>query len=132
MTLAEKNPIDPFENIELGNFKNKSQPNDKKDFESSLHDKEIIKKIASESQFQSRESKKELKKPKLITKTFSLFQDECVIINDVIKAYLNKVEDSMSQPSGSDVVRAALHSFSQKSSQEQLDLVKQHRGRGRR
>ena len=132
MTLAEKNPIDPFKNIELGNFKNKSQSNDKKEIESSLHDKEVIEKIANESQFQSRESKRELKKPKLITKTFSLFQDECVIINDVIKAYLNKVEDSMSQPSGSDVVRAALHSFSRKSSQEQLDLVKQHRGRGRR
>lgn len=124
MSNSEENPIDPFANINLEGFKTenknkKVQP-----------DKAEIKAIAEESDFQSRQAI--VKKQKIITKTFSLFQDECQIINNVFKVYLDNPDVSMSQPSGSDIVRAALHLFSTKSPEEQVALVKEHRGRGRK
>jgi hypothetical protein len=129
MSNTEKNPVDPFANINLDGFK--AQPGKKKtSVKKPSPDKDAIKAIAEQNDFQSRQAAP--KKHKIITKTFSLFQEDCSIINDVLKAYLENPDEGLSQPSGSDIVRAALHILAEKSSQEQVALVKEHRGRGRR
>ena len=129
MTNTEHNPIDPFANINLEGFK--AGPVKKKtSLKKSQPDKEAIKAVAEQNDFQSRQAAP--KKQKIVTKTFSLFQDECSIINDVLKAYLDNPDEGLSQPSGSDIVRAALHIFAEKTPQEQVELVKEHRGRGRK
>ena len=93
-------------------------------------EKDIIKKIAEDSNFQSRRISD--KKQKTYNKTFSLFQEDCNIINKVIRSYFNKFEDDLSRPSGSDVIRAALHIFSEKNIDEQLSIIRKYRGRGRK
>jgi hypothetical protein len=130
MTISEDNPVDPFKNISLDDFKKEKRQINYKE-ESKFLDEKTIKKLAKESNFQSREAREKLVKPKIITKTFSLFQRECDIINSVIRSHLDKLEGGQTPPSGSDVVRAALHKFSQITSQDQSSLVRTHRGRGR-
>ncbi|GJL71985.1 MAG: hypothetical protein NMNS01_11840 [Nitrosomonas sp.] len=129
MSNTEKKPIDPFATLGLDKYK---KPENKK--ETSVKkpppDKDAIKAIAEQNDFQSRQAP--VKRQKIVTKTFSLFQEDCSIINDVLKAYLENPDEGLSQPSGSDVVRAALHILAEKSAQEQVELVKEHRGRGRR
>lgn len=125
MSNTTKQPVDAFANIDLSQFK--AKPSQKLDAQAT---KDVIKSIAKENNFQSRQPV--TKKPKIIPKTFSLFEDECGIINDALKHYLDDPGRNSSQPSGSDVVRAALHAFSKKSSDQQVKLIKEHRGRGRK
>ena len=125
-----KNPVDPFENINLDNFKNQDTKTKHSTENKKLLDKETIKDVARESDFQSRERIRD--KSKVVTKTFSLFQEECTIIDTILKNCLNHQGNSLTQPSGSDIVRAALHAFTQKTSQEQITMIFNHRGRGRK
>ena len=69
-------------------------------------------------------------KQKTITKTFSLFKEECLLINEAISQY-NNLDDNFTAVSGSDIVRAALYSFSKLSDEERHNLITKHRGRGR-
>ncbi|HNO75547.1 hypothetical protein [Nitrosomonas mobilis] len=129
MSNTKNDPVDPFAGIDLDRFKTE-QGKKKTSLRKPQPDKEAIKAVAEQNDFQSRQAAP--KKKKIITKTFSLFQDECNIINDVLRAYLNNPDEGLSQPSGSDIVRAALHIFAEKNSQEQVKLIKEHRGRGRK
>jgi hypothetical protein len=129
MSNTEKTPVDPFAGINLNEFK--ARPGKKKpSLKKPQPDKDEIKAVAEQNDFQSRQAPP--KKQKIVTKTFSLFQEDCSIINDVLKAYLENPDEGLSQPSGSDVVRAALHILVEKPEHEQVALVKEHRGRGRR
>lgn len=125
MSDTVKQPVDAFANIDLKQFKGQT----KQIVETQITE-EQIKTIAEENNFQSRQPV--TKKPKIYPKTFSLFEDECAIINNAIKYYLDDPNRSPSQPSGSDVVRAALHAFSERTPENQIELIKENRGRGRR
>lgn len=125
MNDLTKQPVDAFAGINLNQFKKK--PTVEPDIQDT---KSIIKSVAEENHFQSRQPTS--KKQKIYPKTFSLFEDECEIINNAIKYYLDDPNRSPSQPSGSDVVRAALHAFSEKTPNEQIQLIKENRGRGRK
>jgi hypothetical protein len=127
MSKTDKKPIDPFSNISLDSFKKDVSQEKSLERMEAHPDKKTIKAIAEESNFQSREAAP--KKQKIMTKTFSLFQEECNIINSIIRQYLENHEYDSSQPSGSDVVRAALYTLATKSPKEQVALVKQYRGR---
>jgi hypothetical protein len=113
--------VNPFDEINVSDFKKSSSP--------SSELKEKVKVLAKESNFYSRESIKKLPKPKVVTKTFSLFEEECAIIHDIMKKSLNNDPTVLS---GSDIVRAALHAFSKIPLQEQIEAIGMHRGRGRR
>jgi len=130
MKSSKENTIDPFKNITLDNFKNETTSSLKS---KNKLDKDTIKTIANESNFQSREFRQLSHKQKIVTKTFSLFPTECSIINNAIKAYFSySSENEPSQPSSSDVVRAALHAFGQRTLPEQINMIKHYRGRGRK
>lgn len=130
MNEKENQPVDPFATIDLGEFKQKKSKTIDNDI-IRVVDKDIIKKAAEQSDFSSRQSAP--KKQKLVTKTFSLFQDEIIVINNALKAYLeSSSDDDLSSPSNSDVIRAGLHLLSEKSPKEQADLIAKHRGRGRK
>ena len=101
-----------------------------KNTDKKLLDKDIIKKIAEDSHFQSRQTHQQ--KQKTYNKTFSLFQEECHIIHQAIKFSFDDVHQEYSRPSSSDVIRAALHLFSEKSIDEQIAIIQKHRGRGRK
>ena len=124
MSSASTEPRDPFANINIDDFKAppKEKPQPKR------VDEALVRKAAEQSHFQSREPAS--KKERIITKTYSLFPSDIGIINDVIKSVPTSVD--MGQPSGSDVVRAALHAFYGLDEDEQIALVQRYRGRGRR
>lgn len=134
MTQSDKTAFDPFKDIALDAFKKEPKPQTAQPLHPNrLADKEAIKAIAQESNFQSREVPAAAEpKPKIVTKTFSLFQQDCAILNEGLKVYLDAPDEGGSQPSGSDIVRAALHAFHQLPDDEKRALIKQHRGRGRR
>lgn len=128
MSDIDHNPVDPFANINLDELK---QNTEKKIEEDDIVDKHAIKKAAEQNEFSSRQGT--YKKQKLVTKTFSLFQDEIFIINNALKIYLEQSGDEdLSTPSNSDAVRAGLHLLAEKSPDEQAKLISQHRGRGRK
>lgn len=115
-----------FEDLDVLDIKQKKQS------EKTLQ-KDEIKKIATESNFHARQKEAPKKeKSKTYNKTFSLFQEECQIINNIIRASYDDFDDTLPRPSGSDVVRAALHELAKKSLEKQSDIVKSHRGRGRK
>jgi hypothetical protein len=116
-----ENIIDPFKDIDLNNLKKNSNSIDESQ-------KNTIKSLAIENKFISKEEPK--RKEKVITKTFSLFRNECLVINDSITNY-SKMDENYSSASGSDVVRAALYNFSQLDKETQYDIIRKHRGRGR-
>jgi len=124
--MTEHVPLDPFASLNLSEFKARQS----KTPAPQKLDKEAIRELAAENDFRSRQMPE--KKQKIVTKTFSLFPDECDIINGALKAYLDDPDEGLAQPSSSDVVRAALNSFATRSPAEQVALIKQHRGRGRR
>ena len=122
--------VDTFQDLDVMDVKPKKRSGQ-------TLEKEDIKKIAEESHFHARQKvvqKETPKKDKAKTynKTFSLFQEECQVINNIIRASFDDLEDDLPRPSGSDVVRAALHEFSKKSLEKQISMVKSHRGRGRK
>lgn len=123
--MSEQKPFDPFSNLDLDSFKNAnaSQPKPKPPPE-----KKVIREVAQESKFQSRQPVQ--KRPKHSPKTFSLFPDDMAIIQNGLRSYMD--HHGSSQPSGSDVVRAALHIFAKKSPEEQACLIEQHRARGKK
>lgn len=128
MSESDKTPIDPFANVNLDAFK--QEPAQKTLESNPKVDKEAIKMAAEKSEFSSRQAVP--KKKKLVTKTFSLFQDEIIIINDALTAYRERSEEDLPTTSNSDAVRAGLHLLSEKTPEEQADLIALHRGRGRR
>jgi len=122
-------PIDAFADINLDEFKvtsSRSNPSNKKQ----NIDKTELKKIAKESNFQSRQPLQE--RPKATTKTFSLFPDECNIIRETLKLSMESWDNEASQPTSSDIVRAALHVLSKQKSGEKIKILKELRGRGRK
>lgn len=121
--MSEQKPFDPFSNLDLNTFKNSSQPKTKP-----LPEKQVIREVAQESKFSSRQPVQ--KKPKHSPKTFSLFPDDTAIIQKGLRFYMD--HNGSSQPSGSDIVRAALHIFAKKSPEEQAQLIELHRARGKR
>ncbi len=129
MTDNERRPLDAFADINLDEFKSDNVIKAPVINNSKL-EKEAIRKVAEESDFQSRQAI--VKRKKIIPKTFSLFQEECDVINQALKYYLDNPDERLSQPSGSDVVRAALYVFATKNAEEQVQLIKAHRGRGRK
>lgn len=120
-------PMDVFADLDLAEFKKpvKRQLNVK----SSTTEKEAIRAVAEENKFQSREPIKARGK-KVIPKTFSLFEEDCDVINSAIRGYLLSSNPGRFQPSGSDVVRAALHFFIEQPTEEQIKQIKERRGRG--
>lgn len=127
MSDNEQSPSDPFANINFDAFKSESEA---PKTESAIP-KDLIKKVAEESSFASRQAVP-IKKRKLIKKTFSLFQEEVAIINQGLRAYMDEAGDEPSCPSNSDVVRAGLYLLSEKTPEEQAALIEQYRGRARR
>ena len=127
MSDVEKSPVDPFAAIDLDSFK--QEPSKIKAHEINI-DKEKIKKAAVKSNFNSRQIAP--KKQKLFTKTFSLFQEEMIIIKNALKAYDDSLEEEFSSSSHSDAVRAGLHLLAEKKPEEQAQLILMHRGRGRK
>ncbi|MCI5108555.1 MAG: hypothetical protein MRY49_01780 [Candidatus Pacebacteria bacterium] len=131
MSNKDQIQADPFADLDLDFFKSEKKPSKAVTKKPKVL-KEKVKAVAEEASFNSREHNPEAPKEKVIPKSFSLFREEHEIINSVIKAYLNESDSVTSQISGSDVIRAALYLFEKKSVDEQLKLVKQHRGRGRK
>jgi len=131
MNDLQKQPVDPFSasDLDLEIFKKQeNQP-----ITAFPPDKAEIRKIAEQSDFQSRQPIK--RKQKATAKSFSLFPDDLEHINrafnEMLKSYLENPEAGLAKPSDSDVVRAALHLLALQPIEEQLQLIKEHRGRGR-
>lgn len=120
--------VDVFSEIDLEEFKKPK----KKDanLKPSQKEKEAIRSVAQESEFQSREPVKP-RGIKIIPKTFSLFKEDLEVVNTVIQNYLFDHDPGYRQPSGSDVVRAALHHFVKQPPEEQVRQIKERRGRGK-
>lgn len=126
----ERNPIDPFSQLNMDEFKN--DRNIAKEESNFLVTKKQIKEIAEKSNFHSRELNKVAPKPKIITRSFSLFDVDLAIIEETIAEIKNSSGVLNGLPSGSDIIRAALHTFKQLSQQEKYRQISIHRGRGRR
>ena len=130
MSNSEPKAIDPFDDIDLSDFDTKKQQVKKTQKTNAA----LIKKIAEQQNFQSRQAPP--KKEKIIPKTFSLFPAELDIVNATLKSVMayTDIDDPYNQvrPSGSDVVRAALHSFGELSEEDRVSLVQEYRGRGRK
>ena len=129
MTDTKGKPVDAFADINLGDFKRNVKTKEKSE---SKKEKDKIKKIAEENNFVSRQPVVVEQKEKVMTKTYSLFKSDCDIIKQVIRSYFDENDEDLSQPSGSDVVRAALHHFATLDFDKQLSLIEEHRGRGRK
>jgi hypothetical protein len=114
------NPSDPFSNINFEDFKSVDK-NTLKGI-----DEEAVRRVAEENSFQSRQPVQV--KEKITTKSFSLFPSDQAIINQAIKRSLEK---NASTPSGSDIIRAALHAFAKLSVDQQDTYIQKYRGRGR-
>ena len=65
-----------------------------------IHGETQIRNIAIQNNF-SRRLQPEKQKEKIISKSFSLFHDECLIINNIIQAHFLSSQDLLSQPSSS-------------------------------
>ena len=130
MNNNETKPVDPFEDINLDDFRTKK----KKKIKGKSVNAKTIKRVAEQENFQSRQTPP--KKERIIPKTFSLFPSELDIVNSTLNSVLmySNGDNPYNQvrPSGSDVVRAALHSFGKLSEEERIELVQEYRGRGRR
>lgn len=133
MSDSEKQAVDPFDSAEIDLSVLTKQEAEPRQANSILPDKEEIRRIAAENEFRSRQPAKP--QPKAINKTFSLFPDDLAHINrafnEVLKAHSNNPGLNLSKPSDSDIVRAALHFFAMQPMEDQLQLIKEHRGRGR-
>lgn len=132
--------MDPFGDLDIEEFKNNKNPeinNIKEDEISSakVNDNrkeiEVIKKLAENLSFNSREGDRN-KGAQTVTKTFSFYKEESDIINQYIYAYYRDPSLYSTQPSGSDIVRAALHVLSEKPLHEVMELLEVYRGRGRK
>lgn len=120
--------VDVFSEIDLEEFKKPKKKGT--DLKPSHKEKEAIRIIAQENDFQSREPIKP-KGIKIVPKTFSLFKEDLEVINSVIQNYLLDYDPGFRQPSGSDIVRAALHHFIKQSPEDQVRQIKERRGRGK-
>lgn len=123
-------PVDVFADLDLEEFKAEKRKPRPAAIKPPKIEKEMLRAIAEKGEFRSRQPAPV--KPKIVAKTFSIFKEECDIINLALRAYQEYPDERLGQPSSSDVVRAALHVFSELSEEEQVLLVKEHRGRGRR
>lgn len=121
--MSEQKPVDPFSNIDLNTFKSNAP---KKSKLPPL--KEAVREAAIQSNFQSRQPI--VKREKHTAKTFSLFPDDTAIVKNALRSFMD--HNMSAQPSGSDVVRAALHEFSRKPESEQVQLIERYRARGKR
>jgi hypothetical protein len=129
MSETDNPPIDAFAELNLLAFKNTSPQRQKVSLTPKL-EKEVIREAAEQSAFISRQPVGP--KKKIVPRTFSLFQDECDIINMALRAYQLHPDERLSAPSSSDVVRAALHMFATLTPDDQGAAINAHRGRGRR
>ena len=128
-------PLDPFASLDLDEFKakKKDKPAEKKAAAPRPKKKkakaqdEVIKKVAAESNFTSRKSVET--REKILSKTFSLYPTDLDIVADSIRMF--PISYYVSSPSSSDVIRAALHAFSELSEERRIELIEEHRGRGR-
>jgi hypothetical protein len=123
-------PVDAFADLNLEEFKADKRKPRPAVIRPPRIEKEMIRAMAEKGEFRSRQPA--TVKPKIVAKTFSIFKEECDIINSALRAYQEYPDERLGQPSSSDVVRAALHAFVELSEDEQVQLVKEHRGRGRR
>ena len=130
MIEQDRAPVDAFADLDLDEFKVEKGRAKKKPAKAPKVEKEVIRAMAEKGDFFSRQPA--AKKQKIVPKTFSIFQDECDIINAALRAYQNDPDERLGQPSSSDVVRAALHVFAGLSEEEQVRLMKDKRGRGRK
>lgn len=122
-------PVDVFADLDLEEFKadkGKRPPTARP----RTSQKGLIRAMAEKGEFRSRQPAPA--KRNYVPKTFALFQDECDIISRALRAYREHPGDRLGQPSSSDVARAALHVFAELSEDEQVLLVREHRGRGRK
>jgi hypothetical protein len=129
MSDLDHPPIDAFADLDLAEFKN-AKPQARPLNPAPKMEKEAIRAAAEKGEFISRQPV--TRKQKIVPKTFSLFQDECDIINAALKAYQAEPDERLSQPSSSDVARAALHVFAALTPEEQVSYIKENRGRGRK
>ena len=128
-------PLDPFASLDLEEFKTqkKDKPAGKKAVSPKPAKKkarvqdEVIKKVAAESNFTSRKSVET--REKILSKTFSLYPSDLDIVADSIRMF--PISYYVSSPSSSDVIRAALHAFSELSEEKRIEMIEEHRGRGR-
>lgn len=123
--MSEQKPLDPFSSINLETFKN-TEPKTPR----TLVAKDAVREAAIQSSFPSRQPKPVVKREKHTAKTFSLFPVDSSIIKNALRIFMD--HNMPGQPSGSDVVRAALHEFSKKSENEQVQLLEKFRARGKR
>jgi len=130
MNNKELEAPDPWDGVDLSEFDNAKKPLEKKSGANAA----LIKKTAEQANFRSRQAPR--KKEKIIPKTFSLFPVELDVVNSTLKSVMTSMDldDPYNQvrPSGSDVVRAALHNFGELSEEERIKLVQEYRGRGRK
>lgn len=120
--MSSKNNLsDPFSSINFDDFKSAE-----KDVSKNV-DETVVRRVAEENSFQSRQPVQV--KEKITTKSFSLFPSDQTIINQAVKRSLEK---HASTPSGSDIIRAALHAFATLSVDEQDTYIQKYRGRGRK
>jgi hypothetical protein len=133
--------MDPFEDLDINEFKIDKQQVRKNNIEqnevtlASLNNHkrqiEVIKKVAEDLSFSSRENERN-KGAQTATKTFSFYKEEIDIINQYISEYYRDPSLYSTAPSGSDIVRAALHVLANKPLNEVMELLELYRGRGRK
>lgn len=119
---SQNNPVDPFSNINFDDFKSTDDGGS-----SNNVDEVAVRRVAEESSFQSRQPTP--LKEKITTKSFSLFPSDQEIINQSVKRSLEKHAFT---PSGSDIIRAALHAFATLNTDQQDSYIQKYRGRGRK
>lgn len=125
--MNDTQPYDAFADIKLDKFKQTKPSAQKK---SATHmSKTKIKEVAQKNNFQSRQSNPI--KEKTIIKTVSLFKTEEEIIQKSLNDFEKSKFGSEFKPSTSDIIRSALHIFSEQSPSARSEKIKQVRGRGR-
>src|SRR5262245_23945184 len=103
MSDIDTSPVDPFGGLDLAEFKLAKAERPKPPVAPRV-EKEVIRAAAEKGAFVSRQAA--APKKKVITKSFSLFQEECDILNRALRAYQSAPDDHLAAPSSSDVVRA--------------------------
>ena len=91
---------------------------------------ESVRRTAEDSEFGSRPVAP--RKRIVMSKTFSLFEEEIAIINSALISYRKLSGELSPTTSNPDSVRAAIYLLAEKSPEEQTQLIAIHRGRGRR
>ena len=110
MSEAENAPYDPFANLDLDSLRQESSMTDGASYRTA--DIESVRRTAEDSEFWSRPVAP--RKRIVMSKTFSLFEEEIAIINSALISYRKLSGELSPTTSNPDAVRAAIYLLAEK------------------